>query len=108
MTADSVPINTAPQHATTTFLKALVGLIPEWTRDAVCAQIDPELFFPDKGGSTATAKKVCAGCPVRRQCLEYALEHESGAAGTHTSYPSGIYGGLSELRRERRDERGQT
>jgi WhiB family redox-sensing transcriptional regulator len=78
-------------------------LPPAWTRDALCAQVDPELFFPDKGGSdrAAKAKAICAKCPVRRECLEYALACESGAAGVRTSYPSGIYGGLSEHQRRR-------
>lgn len=62
-----------------------------WMADAICAQTDPEAFFPEKGGSTAEAKRVCLGCPVREICLEWAL-----ARGEHF----GIYGGKSE--RERR------
>ena len=58
---------------------------------ALCAQTDPEAFFPEKGGSTRDAKKVCVGCEVRGECLEYALEHDERF---------GIWGGLSE--RERR------
>ena len=44
-----------------------------WQTDALCAQTDPEAFFPEKGGSTRDAKKVCGACNVRSQCLEYAL-----------------------------------
>ena len=33
-----------------------------WQADAVCAQTDPEAFFPEKGGSTRDAKRICAGC----------------------------------------------
>jgi WhiB family redox-sensing transcriptional regulator len=63
----------------------------EWQERALCAQTDPEAFFPEKGGSTREAKRICAGCEVRPECLEYALEHDERF---------GIWGGLSE--RERR------
>lgn len=62
-----------------------------WQDRALCAQTDPEAFFPEKGGSTREAKKVCASCDVRSECLEYALENDERF---------GIWGGLSE--RERR------
>jgi len=62
-----------------------------WQERALCAQTDPEAFFPEKGGSTREAKKVCTGCDVRSECLEYALAHDERF---------GIWGGLSE--RERR------
>ena len=62
-----------------------------WQERALCAQTDPEAFFPEKGGSTREAKKVCTGCDVRSECLEYALENDERF---------GIWGGLSE--RERR------
>ena len=62
-----------------------------WMDDAPCAQTDPEAFFPEKGGSTREAKKVCQTCDVRSECLEYALAHDERF---------GIWGGLSE--RERR------
>ena len=62
-----------------------------WQADALCAQTDPEAFFPEKGGSTRDAKKICASCEVRAQCLEYALKNDESF---------GIWGGLSE--RERR------
>ena len=63
---------------------------------ALCAQTDPEAFFPEKGGSTREAKKVCRSCEVRAECLEYALEHDERF---------GIWGGLSE-RERRRIKRG--
>ena len=62
-----------------------------WQERALCAQTDPEAFFPEKGGSTREAKKVCISCEVRAECLEYALAHDERF---------GIWGGLSE--RERR------
>jgi WhiB family redox-sensing transcriptional regulator len=36
---------------------------------ALCAQVDPELFFPEKGGTPEPAKAVCAACPVTALCL---------------------------------------
>ena len=62
-----------------------------WQSDSLCAQTDPEAFFPEKGGSTRDAKKICSSCEVRTHCLEYALENDERF---------GIWGGLSE--RERR------
>ncbi|MEU6152274.1 WhiB family transcriptional regulator [Actinosynnema sp. NPDC047251] len=63
----------------------------DWQERALCAQTDPEAFFPEKGGSTREAKRICLGCEVRSECLEYALQHDERF---------GIWGGLSE--RERR------
>lgn len=63
----------------------------DWRDDGICNTIDPEIWFPDKGGSTREAKKVCARCPVTEQCLEYALERDERF---------GIWGGKSE--RDRR------
>ncbi len=63
-----------------------------WEDRALCAQTDPEAFFPEKGGSTREAKKVCRSCEVRAECLEYALEHDERF---------GIWGGLSERERRR-------
>ena len=62
-----------------------------WQATALCAQTDPEAFFPEKGGSTREAKSVCKVCEVKQECLEYALAHDERY---------GIWGGLSE--RERR------
>jgi len=65
---------------------------PEWQERALCAQTDPEAFFPEKGGSTREAKRICSGCEVRAECLEYALAHDERF---------GIWGGLSERERRR-------
>ncbi|MCR8670415.1 WhiB family transcriptional regulator [Agrococcus sp. HG114] len=62
-----------------------------WQADALCAETDPEAFFPEKGGSTRDAKRICESCEVRAECLEYALQNDERF---------GIWGGLSE--RERR------
>jgi len=63
-----------------------------WQERALCAQTDPEAFFPEKGGSTREAKRVCTTCEVRVECLEYALDHDERF---------GIWGGLSERERRR-------
>jgi WhiB family transcriptional regulator, redox-sensing transcriptional regulator len=63
-----------------------------WQDQALCAQTDPEAFFPEKGGSTREAKRVCRSCEVRAECLEYALENDERF---------GIWGGLSERERRR-------
>lgn len=62
-----------------------------WQERALCAQTDPESFFPEKGGSTREAKRTCSRCEVRAECLDAALERDERF---------GIWGGLSE--RDRR------
>lgn len=74
-----------------------------WRADAACRGEDPELFFPvgsagPASGQIAEAKQICARCPVREACLEFALR---------TGQNYGIWGGLTEderrkLRRRRR------
>lgn len=63
-----------------------------WQVDALCSQTDPEAFFPEKGGSTRDAKRVCTSCEVKTECLEYALQNDERF---------GIWGGLSERERRR-------
>lgn len=62
-----------------------------WQDRGLCNQTDPEAFYPEQGGSTQAAKKICLGCEVRTECLEHALAHDERF---------GIWGGKSE--RERR------
>lgn len=62
-----------------------------WYASALCAQTDPEAFFPETGRSNREAKRICQQCEVQANCLEYALTH---------GLRFGIWGGLSE--RERR------
>ena len=69
-----------------------------WQTDALCAQTDPEAFFPEKGGSTRDAKRVCEACPVSGQCLDYAMANDE---------KFGIWGGLSERERRRLRRRGR-
>ena len=64
--------------------------VPAWMGDAVCAQTDPEVFFPEKGASSHEARRVCRGCDVSRECLEFALR---------TGQRFGVWGGVSERQR---------
>ena len=66
-----------------------------WRSDSACRDTDPDLFFPV--GTTGQAlvqieraREVCNQCPVKRDCLEFALE---------TNQDSGIWGGTSEEER---------
>ncbi|WP_274388373.1 WhiB family transcriptional regulator [Salsipaludibacter albus] len=63
-----------------------------WMLEARCLDADPEAFFPEKGGSTREAKRICGICPVQQECLEYALERDQRF---------GIWGGMSERERRR-------
>lgn len=68
---------------------------PSWHTDAACRGVDPELFFPDRGGPVDLAKQICAGCPVAVDCLDQAIRNREAF---------GIWGGMSE--RQRRKVRG--
>lgn len=63
-----------------------------WQADALCAQVDPELFFPEKGGSGTPAKNICRSCDVAAECLEYSLLINA---------EFGVWGGLSAKARNR-------
>lgn len=63
-----------------------------WMLEARCLDADPEAFFPEKGGSTREAKRICAICPVQQECLSYALDNDERF---------GIWGGMSERERRR-------
>lgn len=67
------------------------GLDMAWQDFANCRGADPDLFFPERGASTRTAKSICRECAVQDQCLEFAIV---------SSEKFGIWGGMSE--RERR------
>ena len=74
-----------------------LGDSPWWWFAGLFAQTDPELFFPEKSGSTRAAKAVCTGCPVRAECLEHALAHDERY---------GVWGGTSERERRRLKDAG--
>ncbi|MFD7612012.1 WhiB family transcriptional regulator [Streptomyces sp. NPDC059828] len=63
-----------------------------WRHDAACLDEDPDLFFPIGNSGPALlqaeeAKTVCRGCPVREECLAWAMEY---------GQDSGVWGGLTE------------
>lgn len=92
--ADSV--GNIPQYLEkkTSIPRSNAELDPElaWSERALCASTDPEAFFPELGGSTREAKKICLACEVRVECLDYAMTHGERF---------GIWGGLSERERKR-------
>jgi WhiB family redox-sensing transcriptional regulator len=65
---------------------------PDWMDGAVCAQTDPEVFFPEKGKSSREAIRVCRKCTVAPECLTHALK-----AGERF----GVWGGMSERQRRK-------
>ena len=70
----------------------------DWRQLAACRHADPELFFPVSAAGPSLdqitqAKAICARCPVRRQCLAFALD---------TRQDHGVWGGMSEQERRLR------
>lgn len=61
-----------------------------WQQFALCQEVDPEAFFPERGGSIKDAKATCARCDVRTQCREWAIVN---------NMQIGVWGGLSERER---------
>ena len=70
----------------------------DWRKDSACRDLDTAVFFPETDEATATAKAVCASCPVREACLEFALI---------TRQDDGVWGGLDEQERRRVRRRRQ-
>lgn len=75
----------------------------DWRQRAACRTVDPDLFFPEGTDGPALvqadeAKQVCAGCTVRRQCLDYALS---------TYQKHGVWGGTDEDERHLETRRRQ-
>ena len=64
----------------------------EWMARGLCRAFDRDVFFPRDGHGVSVALKICRGCPVRTQCLAYALDQ-------HIEY--GIWGATSERERRR-------
>jgi WhiB family redox-sensing transcriptional regulator len=63
-----------------------------WQDQANCRGANADLFFPERGASTRTAKSICRECQAREECLEFAIT---------TGEKFGIWGGLSERERRR-------
>jgi WhiB family transcriptional regulator, redox-sensing transcriptional regulator len=72
---------------------------PQWMALAACRGVDPELFYTERGESTREAKAVCAGCPVREECLLYAVANVERY---------GVWGGRSERERRRMRSEART
>jgi len=70
----------------------------DWRLDAACRDLDTSIFFPETDDAVATAKAICAACPVREACLEFALI---------TRQDDGVWGGLDENERRRVRRRRQ-
>jgi hypothetical protein len=77
-----------PRHRT---LPAPARFAARWRELAACRGTDLNLFFPGRGESAGAARQVCAACPVRQPCLDYAITNR---------IVHGVWGGLTE--RERR------
>ena len=70
----------------------------DWQAEAVCRDLDTELFFPASESDAGPAQAVCATCPVAEACLEFAIE---------TRQTSGVFGGLTPTERRRLVRRRQ-
>ncbi|WP_053801336.1 WhiB family transcriptional regulator [Streptomyces rimosus] len=70
----------------------------DWTDEALCRQVDPELWFPETGHTSKAAKEICARCPVLQSCREWAAQTTAG----ELSVAQGVWGGMTE--RERRQQ----
>ena len=64
----------------------------DWMADGHCADRPPSLFFPSDGVGVDVARRICADCPVKELCLEYALTNR---------IDHGVWGGCSERERRR-------
>jgi WhiB family transcriptional regulator, redox-sensing transcriptional regulator len=78
---------------------ATLAIPGRWAKEALCAQAHPDAWFPAKGqrGLAAIATRICGHCPVRTQCLDYALS----GADTWGGIATGIRGGTTPQERER-------
>ncbi|MES1975714.1 MAG: WhiB family transcriptional regulator [Pseudomonadota bacterium] len=65
---------------------------PRWRSEAACREMDPVIFFPESRDEVGAAGPICAACPVREECLDYALANR---------IDEGTWGGVSERGRRR-------
>jgi WhiB family transcriptional regulator, redox-sensing transcriptional regulator len=87
-----------PRHADDTAVvrtgyapPAIIAVIlGPWAKRALCAEADPEIFFPAHDDPAIEARKICTRCSVRTDCLQFALDN-------HEQY--GIWGGLDPKER---------
>ena len=64
----------------------------EWMAEGKCREVPPATFFPSDGVGVEVARRICATCPMRAPCLEYALRNK---------IDHGVWGGASERERRR-------
>jgi WhiB family redox-sensing transcriptional regulator len=82
-----------PSHTDTSLSLALdPDSTTGWMALGLCRMYAPSTFFPSDGVGVDKARKICAGCPVKTECLEHALEHR---------IEHGVWGGCSERERRR-------
>lgn len=81
-----IPVTHVHPHVQWSGTASLITPEP-WAQEALCAQTDAEMFFPEKGYSSRPAKDVCNECPVIAECLGYALRNGERY---------GVWGGQSE------------
>ena len=77
---------------TTRLVTTAASPLSDWGKDGLCRQVETEIFFPEGVGGAVTAavqkaKKVCGSCPVRQECLAWAVR---------TGQRYGVWGGLSQ------------
>ncbi len=70
----------------------------EWFADAACRGESTDVFFPSSDAQAQAAKQICGACPVREECLEFALESRPA---------DGVWGGLTPIERHRLIRRRQ-
>lgn len=73
-------------------LADLLGTPLSWQERALCREVDPEIFFVEKGMPVHEAKRICSRCEVRAECLEDALANDERY---------GVRGGKSEYERRK-------
>ena len=64
----------------------------DWMALGNCRAVEPSVFFPSDGVGVEVARQICQACPVKQQCLEYAIYHR---------IDHGVWGGTSERERRR-------
>jgi WhiB family redox-sensing transcriptional regulator len=64
----------------------------EWMAQGKCKDLDPAIFFPNDWVGVQVAQRICADCPMKGPCLEYALQNR---------VDHGVWGGASERERRR-------
>jgi WhiB family redox-sensing transcriptional regulator len=88
------PRNGARRTAATAVAVTIPG---RWAQRALCAHADPDAWFPGKGQRAMAATRIYIRCPVRPQCLDYALS----GADTWGGIATGIWGGTTPAERDR-------